>query len=101
MSLALKFTREAKADVASIVAWYRRENAVIGDRFKRTMAEKITAVRAMPTLYPIVRGTTRRLLLNPFPYDVYYRHGQGEVIVIAILHQHRAPGFILQRLQKH
>jgi plasmid stabilization system protein ParE len=99
--IALKFTTEANADTASIVAWYRSESEMLSERFNRTMNEKISSLRDLPTLYPVIRGATRRLLLNPFPCDLYYRYGQGQIIVIAILHQHRSPGFILQRLQKH
>lgn len=36
---------------------------------------------------------TRRLLLTRFPYQIVYRFRQGEIIIVAIAHLRRLPGY--------
>ena len=43
------------------------------------------------------RGSTRRLLLRRFPYNVVYEIGPEEVRVIALAHQRRRPGYWVGR----
>jgi hypothetical protein len=42
----------------------------------------------------------KRLLLKRFPYDIVVRELPEEIIVVAVAHQSRRPGYWQDRLQK-
>ncbi len=43
--------------------------------------------------YPVAEHGTRRLVLRRFPYNVFFRVGTGEIVVVAVAHQRRRPGY--------
>lgn len=44
-------------------------------------------------------GVLRRVVMTRFPYDVVYLAFEREIVVIAIAHQRRKPGFWRRRLR--
>jgi hypothetical protein len=42
----------------------------------------------------------RRFLFERFPYGVFDAHLQDEIVVVAVAHQHRRPGYWMRRLAK-
>lgn len=51
----------------------------------------------MPTAWPPVGPDMRRCLLTRFPYLVIYALLPGELLVLAVGHQHRKPGYWRER----
>jgi len=43
-------------------------------------------------------GIRRRLVLG-FPFTVLYSHHEGRVFIVAVMHQHRRPGYWKERLR--
>jgi len=72
----------AEADIADAQTWYSKH-----DELRTTLGR----VREMPRQFPDIGGA-RRALLHRFSYAVYFVLPDDEqAIVIAILHQSRAP----------
>ncbi len=46
-----------------------------------------------PLAAPVERGDIRRLLLSRFPYKLLYAVEADGLYVVAVAHQHRAPGY--------
>jgi plasmid stabilization system protein ParE len=60
------------------------------------LRELSTAVRRLleaPQRYPSAEAGTRRIVLERFPFTIYYRVHTGTVTIVAVAHQKRCPGY--------
>jgi plasmid stabilization system protein ParE len=48
-------------------------------------------MKASPELFPVLSRDVRRVLVNRFPYGIYYRIESEEIIVFAVMHAARDP----------
>jgi len=63
-------------------------------KFFRSMDQAFERISAYPESCPMYHRDTRRILLNHFPYWVYYRVWGDAVEVFAVLHAKRNPTFL-------
>jgi plasmid stabilization system protein ParE len=90
-SFAVRLRRKALDDVGRIRNWYRKIDPVLEDRFVRSLNEGLDRIEAHPFGYQVIYRNTRRVLLNKFPYSVYYLIQDARVIVLAVIHHKRNP----------
>ena len=80
---------------------FRRYNAIspeLGARFRAELRLAVTFARRFPdAAVDMGEGTRRVLLRRPFPYAVWYTTASAVVVVWAIGHQHREPGYWIGR----
>ena len=81
----------AAADIEEAYGWYETQRAGAGDEFLAVIQEAIEALRAHPEAAPVVHRDTRRLLVRRFPYGLFYRLVEGQVVVVACFHAKQAP----------
>lgn len=59
------------------------------------------AIRERPAAWARWKGTDiRRRILRQFPYSIFYIVEDDNVVIIAIAHHKRRPGYWLPRLQR-
>jgi plasmid stabilization system protein ParE len=81
----------AEADIADAQAWYSARDPRLPDKFVDELRTTLRRVREMPRQFPDIGGA-RRALLHRFSYAVYFiLRDDQHAVVIAILHQSRAP----------
>jgi toxin ParE1/3/4 len=81
----------AEADIVDAETWYSKRDSALGIRFIDELRMTLRRVREIPRQFPDVGGA-RRALLQRFSYAVYFvLPDDKEAIVVAILHQGRAP----------
>ena len=81
----------AEADIADAHAWYMERDAALSERFVDELRATLRRVREIPRQFPELGGA-RRALLHRFSYALYFVLPDDEhAIVIAVLHQSRAP----------
>ena len=90
MPLGVLFRPEAQAEALETRAWYAQREASLGEAFTAELAKAVSAIREHPLQFTRVRGETRRVILNRFPYAVYFRVTEAEVIVLAV-HGRQSP----------
>ncbi len=81
----------AAADIDEAFLWYERQQAGLGDEFLTAVQSALENIAAHPTRYPVVHRETRRVLVQRFPYGIFYRV-YGEVVVVVCMHGRRDPG---------
>lgn len=95
----------ADEELDHAAAYYEAERPGVGARFIRAYAERVEIARRLPR-------TGRLLLSDPdgayelrafvvgqgFPYTIIAATFPDELVVIAVAHQHREPGYWIQRL---
>lgn len=94
----------AVEEALEAAAWYEKERPGLGEEFHSTLdaaldllEEEIIPLSVMPG----VAGSKgiKRLILKRFPYDIVVKESPHEIIVLAIAHQSRNPGYWRSRLQ--
>ena len=84
MSLPVRFLPEARQDALDIRCWYEQRLGGLGDLFSQSLADAIDRLQAHPLRYRQVADPVRRVILQRFPYAVYFRLEPGEIIVLAV-----------------
>jgi plasmid stabilization system protein ParE len=87
----LVFRPEAETELLDARAWYEAERVALGAVFAAAVETTVTAILHNPLAYPRVKGDTRRALIRRFPYAVYFRPTEDEIIVLAVMHGRRHP----------
>ncbi len=96
----LAFHPEARAELLEAKAYYDGESLVLGDRFATSIERLLAEISRAPQRYRFIRRPVRRLFERPFPYAVLYVDESDHVLVLAVAHFKRRPGYWRHRLQK-
>lgn len=91
MRYKLVVSPEAESDIEKAFEWYEDRREGLGRDFVFEARISIRKITEHPLLYPIARSKTRRLLLDRFPYSMFYTVIGDVVKVIACIHQRRSP----------
>ena len=93
MPLKIVFTAAARDDVLEAQDWYAERSAALGRRFRRALDRAVFGLAQNPLAFPIVwRGRVRRaLVLDRFPYALYFTVDDDQVTLIACFHASRDP----------
>lgn len=85
--------REAEA----AQAWYEERSVLAASAFLREFSDAIQRIRQAPHRYPPAEAGTHRLVLERFPFSVYYRVKAHKIEIVAVAHQKRRPGYWTSR----
>jgi plasmid stabilization system protein ParE len=78
------FRPEAAAEAAAARKWYDSRQAGLGLKFANALRETISRIADSPLVFPSVRGETRRAVLRPFPYALYFRISDEAIVILAV-----------------
>jgi plasmid stabilization system protein ParE len=90
-SFSLRLRKKALADVSLIKTWYKKIDPLLEDRFIRSLNDGLNRIEAHPFGCQVVYRNTRRVILDKFPYSVFYLIQDMSVIVLAVVHHKRNP----------
>ena len=99
-----RFTAEAVADYEHAVVYYETREPGLGARFILEVDDVIATVLEFPFLGAKVDGAPeelglRRALVQSFGVELAYMlRGSEEVVIVAVFHGSREPGFWLERV---
>ena len=85
------FRPAAAADVEEAFDWYERQRRGLGEEFLAAVAAILERIGANPDQFPVIHRETRRALLRRFPYGLYYRVIERQVVVVGCMHAMRDP----------
>ena len=98
-----RFLREALSEYEDAIEYYERAQAGLGDTFIQDVERVLAVTLEFPEIGPPVADTppalgVRRRIVQRFGVVVDYIVGDDELIVIAIFHCKRRPGYWRDRL---
>jgi len=79
--------------MAEASLYYETASRGLGQEFLDDLQRTVDALRASPELGRATGGGLRRALFRRFPFLLIYAHEPGEIIVVAVAHQRRRPGY--------
>lgn len=85
------FRPAAAADVEDAYRWYEAQRTGLGEEFLAAVGVVIETLAANPERFPVVHRQTRRALFRRFPYGLYYRIVDDQIVVVACMHARRDP----------
>ena len=91
MSVVVRLTDEAEADLNEAALWYETRSAGLGVEFIVEVREAMQRISTNPMLYGEIELNLRRAPVRRFPYGLIYRASTEQAEVIAIFHQRRDP----------
>ena len=93
MNLPVIFRPQARREFDDAADWYEQRRTGLGARFVAAVQQVLDEVSANPQRYPEVFGDVRERIVQGFPYCVYYREENGQIIVLAVVHTRGIPLF--------
>ncbi|MCL2468479.1 MAG: type II toxin-antitoxin system RelE/ParE family toxin [Micrococcales bacterium] len=88
MTYSVRLGPSARRDRDRILAWYDVEAPEQSERFVKDLYSTAEQLETFPRLRPVIRRGARRISLEVFPYQLWYRVRDDAAIVqvIAVLH---------------
>lgn len=90
----------AQQELDEAIAWYTGQAPGLGDAFLIETLKSLRLISRFPQAWHRLSPQARSCRLNRFPYSVIYGLDGEDLVVIAIAHQHRRPGYWRDRLRK-
>ena len=78
------FRPQAEDDVLAVREWYESRRAGLGKEFGEAVNALVNRIAVQPLLYLRVHLETRRAVLARFPYAIYFRPTEVEIVVLAV-----------------
>ena len=89
----VKFHPDAESEMIEAAAFYEGQQSDLGRRFLASVQDAVNRIILNPHLYPTVELDIRRCLTKTFPFGVIFRERSDRIIIMAIMHLHRDPGY--------
>ena len=92
------FHPRADAEFDEAVRYYEDFQAGLGLEFAEEVYAAIRRVSEYPDAWSAMSQTTRRCLVNRFPYGVVFEVKSGTLRIIAVANLHRRPDYWRDRI---
>ena len=90
---SVQFHPEAEAEMIAAAAYYEAQQPGLGRRFLAAVQDAINRISHNPQLYPVVELDVGRCLTKTFPFGVLFRERPDRIVIMAVMHLHRAPAY--------
>jgi toxin ParE1/3/4 len=91
MSLPLRLSPTAEAEVQQAASWYAQVSRTIAVRFLEQLEAALESIRENPKRFPVVHRDIRRAQLGSYPYGVFFRLKPKWIRVLGVMHLARNP----------
>src|SRR5438552_7454853 len=92
------FHPEAALEFEEAVRFYRERGARLGTRFASEVRATIRKIVEKPERWSFFDEDVQRCFVPVFPYRVLYTVERDFILIIAVAHDSRAPGYWKHRL---
>ena|SRR3990172_7373989 len=94
------FHPEALDEYEAAALYYAERDPEVAVRFIEAVEDAIQRVRDRPTRWRVLDEDVRRCLTRVFPYGVLYTVERDRVLIVAVMHCSREPGYWKTRARK-
>ena len=95
MTRGVRISEPASEEFTDAVRWYEARRAGLGAELFDAVVATIDLIERQPESGTAAYSDpqTRRALVVRFPYQVVYRLDQSEIVILAVAHMKRRPGY--------
>lgn len=94
------FHPEALAEYAEAVEFYAERRVELAQAFINAVEDAIFRIVQSPTRCRVVDEDIRRCLTRKFPYGILYTIEQDFILIVAVMHCSREPGYWKDRVRQ-
>jgi plasmid stabilization system protein ParE len=91
------FHPDAQAELNDAVDYYEGCQEGLGLEFAKEVEATIQSICRFPHAWTPLSGNTSRRLMKRFPYGIVFQSKSDEIIVVAVMHLTRKPGYWTKR----
>ena len=91
--ISYRYLPAAREDLNKAAAFYEAAVPGLGEAFLDDVERAIEDLRENPRIGALVTRAFRRALLRRFPFAIVYAERGDELVVVAIAHHRRRPGY--------
>lgn len=95
---AVVFLSPAEDEMTAAAHHYQAQSKGLGAEFLSEVERTIVAIASHPQAAPKVTKDIRRRLLKRFPFGILYVSGSTEIVILAVMHLRRRPGYWVGRI---
>lgn len=93
----VRYHPEADQELTDAALFYHRQAHGLGGEFLDEVERTESFLAAFPLAGRPLRGAIRRYAVRRFPFDLIYETQEEEILVLALAHQRRKPGYWTSR----
>nr|VFK77959.1 MAG: ParE toxin of type II toxin-antitoxin system, parDE [Candidatus Kentron sp. SD] len=93
-----RFLLPAEVEMCEAAIYYQTQVDGLGDAFLTKVDSAVRDIVEHPLAWPVVQGDVRKRPIHRFPYSILYQDNPNEILIIAVMHQRRRPGYWLGRI---
>jgi len=91
--MKFQYHPEAARELTSSIDYYEEKSEGLGADFLDEIEEAIAKALAHPKSRPLLTDQDRRILLDRFPYEIIYEVTGNVILINAVKHLRRKPGY--------
>ena len=91
--MRVEFHPEALAEFRAATKYYEQQQTGLGERFANVVEMAVAHIAAAPESFRIIEDDIRRCLTKVFPYAVLYSIEPDNILIVAVMHCRREPGY--------
>jgi len=95
--MKVSFHPDAEEELDQAARHYEALEPGLGQDFALEVHSALQRAVDYPNAWPRLDDAVRRSLTRRFPYAVLYTHDADELLVLAVMHLHRQPGYWKER----
>jgi plasmid stabilization system protein ParE len=96
--MRVRFHPKARGELRLARGWYYERSPLSATAFAHGVDNAISRITESPNSYPLADYGTRKLVLQRFPFNIFYVTLQTEIVIVAVAHQKRRPGYWSSRI---
>ena len=97
--MTVRFLEVAQRELDEAIAYYNSQVPGLGDAYLVESVATIERIRRFPEAWQPLGEQVRRCRLRRFPYGLIYTVDEGNILIVAVAHTHRRPGYWRDRLK--
>lgn len=99
MSWQVVVRKAAEIEIAEATTWYEGQRPRLGRQFVESVERALVEIAERPEAWPlwIAKRPYRKFVLSRFPFTIFYKVEGATLVVVAVAHSRRKPGYWMRR----
>jgi len=91
--MRFRYHPEAEEELLHSIRYYESKALGLGAEFLDEVEKTLALIQSFPDLGTLLTEADRRMLVERFPYGIIYTKYENHIMIYAIMHLNRRPGY--------
>jgi len=97
--MPIDFLPAADQEMIEAARYYQSLSSGLGDDYLDEVERAVWSIKTSPQTWPVLEGAFRRRLVRRFPFGIIYRIEPDKILIIAVAHLRKKPGYWKKRIR--